>query len=1469
MSSSGDDILLAAHVRVTSKLPEREVRVAVSMVGGVSLAIYENGVAQELFRMTHGRGLYGVLKRITHSHAYIDILSGTSAGGMNTIFLSTALCADTNLWPTHDDWVRLGGVEALMHPVHKKDILSLFNGNDYYYPELQKVFERLLDQQRNTYQLPAKEAWNDGQGIPSGRDAATGRYGNLDLFVTGTYFRPQPLIFFDARTQPIYNNDYMAVFSFKHRPRRGATGESHFDPRAQEPKFADSPKNGPFDKSNRTRPQIMRDRLARVARTTSSLPAVFETSLVEAELMNGIIELPGKVPSTFMGDGGYLNNRPLNLVLETIPKRSGNREVVRKIFFVEPVATEGENAGEELTEPRAAQHGLHAMMVSRNQNLQRSLNELYEHNQKVRYIGEALDAARIKAGETPHMSSIERDLWVKLRLQELRDAVIEQWEEALKLSALQGVQKGGIQSDETSQTVPEKARRGAAVLKEMRGRLLTLLEKHCADLNSEGRRPGATFQIAQIDSFYLRRAALRAVQELYDALFNNRQALDPDDPSYAAVQAHLSECYHVEVLARLIETHVGMVLRTLAASPEYNAIVEALAPADSQKAPPQASRDNARRRKARLATNLAELWWLCVGSLHMLLDETLPIPVSPIKDNLTFDALKPLPKIAGGAVETAPERNRRHQENQEMLRDKLEKRSQWICSILQHGANAKLAKVNAAERQNLKSYAQRNPNTLTILQRLEKHLHYLVLDGAIEWQLLQEKTKAKVASETPTPYLIKTTEQENRALLWLEEFALDALADFRNPTQEDIAQAAIKERLGILDSCLFPLERAAGLVCPNNLELVQISARDVQIGLSRREASQKLGGDMLGNLSGFLKASWRVNDLMWGRLDGSGAIVESLLDYQRLTAILEKDPHAVQEIIQAIEDYIESGTVLRPDSEVPAPDTIGHHLLQPHNEIYPQRQWKADFAQIKTWLRGGWENDSLLPEESNGFTLLRDWLLRRHQLEILCEEVPEVLTHAVAEQAQWRGTGAAAPSLALEEMLETSPAPPAFAPPALTSPAPPAPIPIPSTAPSQNVTLLAHLFGTHPDATASALLTQRARDWAWERFGRTANQRVNPACVEKFFAADYKVGGETMENLPPVVMLRRLLAFATLGLRAGENSLSHEFKASGPGTLISRVLRWPAQLANLFYGVLVAVSQGKSIVTALMVFGCTLASIAALALFFKRGAEGTSPLLWATLLLSLALVYILRWAQRQAAFPSEESNTKGNALALGATLLIGVVFSYFIAPKVSSLFTFSLHFEDWKKLGLFLWAGTSLLMLAMTLIGQKLRTSAAPHGIISLEFAGTRQRFLQIFRSWDDWARRAAYASLWLDFPFIVFYTALLFCVNTWAVSIYAHWQNMNLSSNDLIGYLRTYLPPWGYGILILQIAAGVLDGIENFALLKLIKAAQRVSPQVPLSQQLPHKAASLAHFCAKWKFTFALVGILYFLGALYLHFNS
>jgi predicted acylesterase/phospholipase RssA len=66
------------------------------MYGGVSLAMYENGVAQELFRATKGEpggkpGPYDLIKALIDSDIVVDVLSGASAGGINGIFLGYAL----------------------------------------------------------------------------------------------------------------------------------------------------------------------------------------------------------------------------------------------------------------------------------------------------------------------------------------------------------------------------------------------------------------------------------------------------------------------------------------------------------------------------------------------------------------------------------------------------------------------------------------------------------------------------------------------------------------------------------------------------------------------------------------------------------------------------------------------------------------------------------------------------------------------------------------------------------------------------------------------------------------------------------------------------------------------------------------------------------------------------------------------------------------------------------------------------------------------------------------------------------------------------------------------------------------------------------------------------------------------------------------------------------------------------------
>src|SRR5262245_54850350 len=82
----------------------REVRIGVVMYGGVSLAIYINGVAQELFYAVNGSGVYRLVKALTDSDIVVDVISGTSAGGINGILLGYALCNNLDLGGTGKLW---------------------------------------------------------------------------------------------------------------------------------------------------------------------------------------------------------------------------------------------------------------------------------------------------------------------------------------------------------------------------------------------------------------------------------------------------------------------------------------------------------------------------------------------------------------------------------------------------------------------------------------------------------------------------------------------------------------------------------------------------------------------------------------------------------------------------------------------------------------------------------------------------------------------------------------------------------------------------------------------------------------------------------------------------------------------------------------------------------------------------------------------------------------------------------------------------------------------------------------------------------------------------------------------------------------------------------------------------------------------------------------------------------------------
>ncbi len=274
------------------------------MYGGVSLAIYINGVAHEFFRLVRGRGVYRLIKALTSSDAVVDIVSGSSAGGINGILLSYALCNGREFSACAKLWRESGDIAKLLrNPSKDKSQSSVLDGDGYYQRELEQAFDAM---ERIDRTVSEKE---DPSSI-----------GELDLFVTGTDLAGNVYTLVDDAGHIIDVKDHRAVFMLQHREGR----KEH---------FKESPTTN--------------EALARLARITSCFPAAFPPVEVQArdELYGDFaaldadarIQLWGQLQGTrIFVDGGVLDNKPFTQTIEAIFFRTANRAVDRKLFYVEP-----------------------------------------------------------------------------------------------------------------------------------------------------------------------------------------------------------------------------------------------------------------------------------------------------------------------------------------------------------------------------------------------------------------------------------------------------------------------------------------------------------------------------------------------------------------------------------------------------------------------------------------------------------------------------------------------------------------------------------------------------------------------------------------------------------------------------------------------------------------------------------------------------------------------------------------------------------------------------------------------------------------------------------------------------------------------------------------------------------------------------------------------------------------------------
>jgi patatin-related protein len=351
----------------------QEIRFAVVMYGGVSLAIYIHGVAQELLRLaraTSGADLrddevakiYRELSlqvrdqydpdRRCPTRFVIDILSGTSAGGINAIFLAKALATRScDLKNLRQTWLDVADMKELLNtggPFEPKR--SLLKGN-WMYQQLKQAFADM-----NT-------ADHD--------DAKCYQPEKIDLFVTTTDL--------NGATVPIRLADmdvlekiHKGCFNFRLDSVELTSG-SDLDTKLSHPPRNDFKPH--FDAM-----------LAFAARCTSSFPVAFAPmKLVDIKPVIGeqtykdqldtLISFFRWVPPNTLypqscadpdlrelADGGYLDNKPFGHAIDAMNFRASKLPHRRKLLYVDPFP---EVASDQACHPHFdfIENGLAAAMI--------------------------------------------------------------------------------------------------------------------------------------------------------------------------------------------------------------------------------------------------------------------------------------------------------------------------------------------------------------------------------------------------------------------------------------------------------------------------------------------------------------------------------------------------------------------------------------------------------------------------------------------------------------------------------------------------------------------------------------------------------------------------------------------------------------------------------------------------------------------------------------------------------------------------------------------------------------------------------------------------------------------------------------------------------------------------------------------------------------------------------------------------
>lgn len=890
-----------------------EVRFGVVLYGGVSLAIYINGVANEMYEMVcatprggpDNRSAKGT-REIYHRLAWlvdnpdlreeycrriksrprrydgqppqdvwedsmravqhpgmrptrlvVDVISGTSAGGINGIFLAKALTNGKQFEPLQDLWVQEG------------DITSLLNDSRSY-------SDLKIDKRRTVAGVPPKSLLNSDRmflklfdamtdmnsegGAGSGEASGTPTDGlelidELDLFITTTDIvgSPVPL---RLSGQVVYERRHKQNFHFSYS--QGA-GRNDFTPAND----------------------IV---LAFAARCTSSFPFAFEPMTMEAAerlkpsacaavkenwhkflsyLPPAEVEAKMHVKRAF-GDGGYLDNKPFTYVANTLSTRQATVPVERKLIYVEPdpETLDADDVSTHTNPPDALANSLAALaVIPRYETIREDLQEVLRRNRSIERVDRIM-----REGETDLHNMLKGEANPFVRILKESHGEIPPWPEFDR----------------------EKMARfyGTAFLAYRRMRVSSVTDElaYCV-----AKRWGIDFNS---DHLYALTALLREWRNLHfqeeeDAKGKQEDGQQGRPKTINAFLDKFDVRYRIRKLSFLLR-QIDHLMRLL-----HRRQVGVLTPQELQLL------SEADRR-----------------TIEHLKDAGLPLQepkLPPDALNRAIDALKTLKgqlNDVQGRWRIKEHARREPGEDKKPISDQLREELKAVLSLLLGEREIVMLTTNSGRivpidlpEETRKASACARTMQDSVLRRTKDLLERLrkssvegrtIVYGALKSDIIDSMALSR--NDLGGPNERGTWEILGKPQLKLEQDLepsgkqekVKVHVDTVDAKNLDNTEATLLRRVlgeyyiyfDLFDQMSFPLFHDAGIGEPATVEVVRISPIDATNLINEKtdkRRRRKLAGTALANFGAFIHERWRRNDIMWGRLDGAERLIQAVL----------------------------------------------------------------------------------------------------------------------------------------------------------------------------------------------------------------------------------------------------------------------------------------------------------------------------------------------------------------------------------------------------------------------------------------------------------------------------------------------------------------------------------------------------------------------------------------------------------------